>query len=294
MPKGVPVWKLEPPDSAEEGDRRLPNLFVVGVARGGTTSLWHYLSQHPDIFMSPVKEPYYFSDFYKTSPRFPKDRATYVRLFSGGIGARWRGEASTAYFWDPSSAARIKKTCPAARILVSLRNPADRAYSEYLQDVRSGHEQRDFVSAIKEEVARGPTRDGRLNCLSSGFYVEGLERFLQAFGDCVHVLFFEDLAREPRKEMRRIFAFLELDPQVGNQLEVTVENRSYVPRRGARRILASRARRAMPVALKSRVDRLLLQRSQPVVPPEAQALLDELYAPQRERLTALLQRDLPW
>jgi hypothetical protein len=278
----------------DDGADRLPNLFIVGVPRGGTTSLWHYLNQHPDVFMSSVKEPYYFSDYYKSSPRFPKDRAAYLRLFAPGLGARWRGEASTAYFWDPVSPGRIKDACPTARILISLRNPADRAYSEHLQNVRSGEERRDLLPAIREEAARGPTGEGRMSFLSSGFYVDGLQRYLQAFGENVHVLFFEELAADPRKELRGVFTFLQVDPDVADQVEVTVENRSFVPRRGARRMLRSRALRALPEAPRSGLERLLLRPSQPVLPPEARALLDDVYAGEREALTALLQRQLPW
>jgi Sulfotransferase domain len=281
------------PEQPDPDAGLMPNLFIVGVARGGTTSLWTYLDRHPDIFMSRVKEPYYFSDYYKSTP-FPKDRAAYLNLFAAGRDARWRGEASTAYFWDPSSAVRIKRASPAARIVISLRNPADRAYSEHLKDVRSGEERRDLESAIREGIASGPTREGRLNILSSGFYVDSLERYLDAFGETVHVLFFEELAEDPRREVRRIFEFLRVDPGVADEIEVTISNRSYVPRRGARRILPSRPRRALPEALKSRLDRLLLRRSQPLLPPEARELLDGVYAEERERLRALLGRDLPW
>ena len=243
--------------------------------------------------MSAVKEPYYFSDHYKSDP-FPKDLAAYLSLFVSGRQARWRGEASTAYFWDPSSAARIKEASPDARILISLRNPADRAYSEHLKDVRTGEERRDLLSAIREEIALGPRREGRLNILASGFYADALERYLRVFAESVHVLFFEELAEDPRRELRTIFDFLGIDPEVADELEITISNRSYVPRRGARRILGSSVRRALPEGVKSRLDRVLLRRSRPVLHPEVRELLDEVYAGERERLRELLQRELPW
>jgi Sulfotransferase domain len=281
----------EPPDHDDAG--LMPNLFIVGVARGGTTSLWSYLDQHPDVFMAAVKEPYYFSDHYKSDP-FPKDRDAYLSLFAAGRDARWRGEASTAYFWDPSSAARIEQASPSARILISLRNPADRAYSEYLKKVRSGEEQRGLLPAIREEIALGPQHGGRSAFLASGFYIESLERYLEGFGANVHVLFFEELAADPRGEVRRIFEFLEVDPNVAEEIEVTIENRSYVPRRGARRILGSRARAALPDRVKSTLDRLLLRSSQPVLPPEARRLLDEVYSGEREQLRSILRREPSW
>jgi len=281
-------------DQPDRGDAGLmPNLFIVGVARGGTTSLWQYLDAHPDIFMAAVKEPYYFSDYYKSDP-FPKDRDAYLSLFAAGRDARWRGEASTAYFWDRSSAARIEKASPSARILISLRNPADRAYSEYLKNVRSGEERRELLPAIREEIAAGPKHGGRSNFLVSGFYTDSLERYLEAFGANVHVLFFEKLASDPRGEVRRIFEFLEVDPDVAEEIQVTIENRSFLPRRGARRILGSRARAALPDRVKSMLDRLLLRRSQPVLPPEARRPLDEVYSGEREELRSILRREPPW
>ena len=77
-----------------------PNLFVVGAAKAGTTSLWRYLDQHPAIYMSPVKEPHYFSSF--TPGLFPavKDEGEYLELFRDAGDAPLRGEASASYLWD--------------------------------------------------------------------------------------------------------------------------------------------------------------------------------------------------
>jgi hypothetical protein len=275
-------------------DGRLPNLFIVGVPRGGTTSLWWYLGRHPDIFMAEVKEPYYFSDYHKTRPRFPKDRAAYLDLFARGRENRWRGEASTAYFWDPPSAVRIQEASPEARIVISLRNPAERAYSEYLHNIETGNERRPFLPALRDLLARGAPDNPRADFLSSGFYVDGLERYLRIFGESVHVLFFEDLRRDAREEVRKIFAFLEIDPDVADRLDLRALNRSHLPRRGARRLLTSRGVRALPGPLRTRAERLLVRRSRPPMPPEARALLDEVYASERAPLEQLLQRPLPW
>jgi Sulfotransferase domain len=264
-------------------DEALPNLFVVGVPRGGTTSLWYYLDQHPDIFMSEVKEPYFFSDYYKSRPRFPKDRSAYLELFAPGRDAHWRGEASTAYFWDPPCAGRIREFNPAARIVISLRDPADRAYSEYRHNIITGQERRPFLAALRELLRAGDSVDPRADFLTSGFYMEGLERYLDLFGDRVHVLFLEELRADPRTELERIFTFLGVDLSPSRSIDLASQNASsFVQRLTARGLLSALRRR------------LLLRRSGNSMPPEARALLDEIYEPEREPLARLLRRPLPW
>jgi hypothetical protein len=268
-----------------------PNLFIVGVARGGTTSLAHYLGQHPDIFMSPVKEPYYFSDYYKRAPQFPKERRAYLALFAEGARSRWRGEASTAYFWDPVSAARIKEACPDARILISLRNPADRAYSQYLQMIRSRAERRAFVDAVRE------SRDGsdpRSDLLAIGFYVDSLRHYLDLFGANVHVLFFEEFIRQTRHELSRVLAFLGVDDRHVDDWDLTPQNSSRGPRRWTRALLAAPGVRRLPQGLWSRADRFLYRDRPPAMTGEERALLDSIYDPERGPLMQLLQRELPW
>ena len=104
-----------------------PNLFVVGAAKAGTTSLWRYLDQHPAIYMSPVKEPHYFSSF--TPGLFPavKDEGEYLRLFRDAGDAPLRGEASASYLWDAETPRRHPSRSPDAKIVISLRDPVERA-----------------------------------------------------------------------------------------------------------------------------------------------------------------------
>jgi hypothetical protein len=258
-------------------------VFVVGVPRGGTTSLWYSLGQHPDIFMSEVKEPYFFSDYYKSRPRFPKDRAAYLDLFAEARDMAWRGEASTAYFWDRPCARRIKEFNAEARIIISLRDPADRAYSEYRHNIITGHERRPFLAAVHESLDADDTADPRADLLASGFYVEGLERYLDVFGDRVHVLFLEELRADPRTELRKIFTFLGVDPDPSESIDLAAQNPSLFAQRPPARGLLTAVR-----------GRRLLRRSGNSMPIEARALLDEVYAPEHEPLATLLGRPLPW
>jgi hypothetical protein len=215
----------------------LPNLFVIGAAKAGTTSLHHYLGQHPDIFMSPVKEPNFFA-FDKEVPAFagpPEagrpaferdrlkrekygfsvlDRMDYEQLFAQGRDRRLRGESSAAYLYCPGSARRIREAVPDARILAVLRQPVERAFSKYQQMRRDQAEPLDsFEEAVAAEPAR--QRDGWAPTwlyLDRGYYGRQLAPYFELFKrDRIHVLLYEDLRRDPRACLRAIFDFLQID-----------------------------------------------------------------------------------
>jgi hypothetical protein len=111
----------------------LPNFLVIGAAKGGTTSLYHYLRQHPDIYMSPMKEPNCFTDedqlFGKRSVR---SRSEYDRLFDGVRDEHAIGEATPRYLNAFGGVGRIQADLPGVRFIATLRQPADRGYSAYL------------------------------------------------------------------------------------------------------------------------------------------------------------------
>jgi hypothetical protein len=286
-----------------DGVSRWPNLFVVGVARAGTSSIAAYLGQHPDVFMSPRKEPYFFTDDVIAHAPFPKDDDAYLRLFSGSDGSRWRAEASTAYFWDPTSPGRIGARCADARIVVSLREPVARAYSGYWHAVQVGGEARSFDQAVRDELAAGRWRPGAgyaPGYVEAGWYVDGLARWSAWAGDRLHLLFFEDLARDPRAEMRRMFAFLGVDPQPADHLDLAARNASVAPRGAvsgailrsgrARRI----ARHLVPRSLHRRAERALRAQAVPPMSPATRETLTRLYRSERDALRAMVGRPLPW
>ena len=125
----------------------LPNFVVIGAAKAGTTALYWYLAEHPGVFMSPVKETNYFAygldaggQLVYGDPdvhRFPvKSLGAYEQLFENVGSAAVVGEASPIYLECPQAAARIRELLPAARIICSLRQPMERAYSDYLMHLR--------------------------------------------------------------------------------------------------------------------------------------------------------------
>jgi hypothetical protein len=196
------------------------NLFIVGAARCGTTSLWQILRQHPQIFMPAdelYKEPAFFSGL-----RGLTDIEAYLRIFSDASPEHeWIGEASTAYLTDPVSAKRIYDYNPDARIIIMLRNPAERAYSLYNWMVQDGYEfAGTFQEALDLESKRGdkeipnwfePEYYWNYMYFQSGLYHEQLKRYIDLFGDKVLIIKFEDFMRDAVKAYDSVCAFLGLE-----------------------------------------------------------------------------------
>lgn len=209
---------------------RPPNFFICGAARCGTTSLWEYLRQHPDIYMPPVmehKEPSFFCDLYGFN-----EWHHYLYLFHTA-GARKRvGEASTPYLTSPESAGRIKAAIPEAKLIISLRNPVVRAYSLYKWMHHNGYEKiPTFPQALEAEDAwRMENDDFKKNngqyyynflYYHSGLFFQQVKRYFDTFGrQQVHVVIFEEFVKTPGEHVRDIFAFLEADPEFAPQIAV--------------------------------------------------------------------------
>ncbi len=223
---------------------RWPNLFLVGAAKAGTTSLYRELARHPAIYMSPMKEPHFFSQIEPAPERkafFPHvtGEDEYLALFEGATTEELLGEASTSYLWDGQAAERIKRVVPEARILIMLRDPVDRAYSQYWNDVREGIERRSFLDALVEEQRSGPGAWGVSSLhIDCGRYADQVERYLDRFGARVQVLFFEDF--------------------VGHEAS-TIADAPFLPGRGAaggrRRAAPDESRLAAPEQAQRRASR---------------------------------------
>ncbi len=269
-----------------------PNLFVVGAGKAGTTSLWRYLGQHPEIFMSRLKEPCFFatSTFPRVTPTVA-DREAYLELFAGSRESL-TGEASPTYLTAEHAPAAIKAASPDAKVLISLREPVGRTHSLYLEMVRNGAERRPFVEAVQDELLRGIARPP---FVASTLYAGAVDRYMKTFGHRVHVLFFESLASNPRQVMRDVYEFLDVAPDFAENLDVSAHNRFAMPRGAiAGKLIASGAarrvaRRMVPSVYRDRIYRALLRPvEKPQPEPEAVRLLTEAYDPDVLALAELL------
>ena len=211
-------------------DRVMPNFIIIGAQRCGTTSLYDYLCQHPQIIPSPVKELFYFDDYY-TRPDtwyrsfFPRKREV-EKLEKGLIARVITGEASPSYFFHPYAARRIKETLPDVKLLLVLRDPIERAYSHYNHIRRLNREPLSFEEAIEKEEERIKDDVDKLakdenykadkrrdySYLSRGYYARQLKEWLKYFSlEQLLVIQSEEFYRETPKVYNEIVEFLGLN-----------------------------------------------------------------------------------
>jgi hypothetical protein len=282
-------------------ENRWPDLFVAGAPRAGTSSLWDYLNQHPQIFMSRIKEPHFFSDFKPRIVPTVSTESAYLRLFAHASPGQLLGEATPSYLCDPAAPARIARVSPGARIVIVLRDPVARAYSDYWHKVRYGREARPFLERIQAQLVDERRRRPSPGYVGAGLYAEPVERYLGTFGDRVLVLFQEELAADTLGELRRVLEFLGVDAALADRIRLVVRNATALPRNAlVRRLYRSSALRAagvrlIPGSLQPGLERLLLRRDGiPPMDPEARRLLEDFYAAEPAALERLLGRAVPW
>src|SRR6478672_7755504 len=206
---------------------RIPDFFIVGHAKSGTTALYEMLRRHPEIYMPELKEPWFFATDMR--PRFQPKRAgvppqtleEYAALFADARGDQRVGEASSSYLWSRTAAAAIAEVQPAARIIAILREPASFLRSLHLQLLQSHVEaEQDFQRAIGLEQARAegrsvPRRSHRPQLLQYADhvrYVEQLDRYGELFGDeQMLVLIYDDFRDDNEATVRRVLEFIAVD-----------------------------------------------------------------------------------
>jgi hypothetical protein len=221
---------------------REPNFFIVGAAKAGSTSLVEYLRQHPDVFMPggdfSRKEPAHFCDPIPPWQEKYRDVDTYLGLFADAGDRKAVGEASVAYLAWPGTESRIYARYPHARIVIVLRNPADRVHSWYNFMCQYGIEPGlSLENALAQEEARAADetlkRDNPYWYSSTqyfrfGHYADDIERYVRRFPrQQIHVLLSEDLRTRPAETMRSLHKFLDVDPDFTPSFEM--HNETWTP-----------------------------------------------------------------
>lgn len=314
-------------DNFEKG----PNFFVIGVVKGGTTSLYHYLAQHPQVYLPPVKETNHFAaadireeDFlpeYATDVRIDLDayikrgmpeqvhiahvnRADhYAALFSRVNGEKAVGEISNSYMVCPSAAAAIHTFNPEAKAIAVLRNPVSRAWSQYLMNLREAKTRSPhFVDEVFSDAESAVTGWGANHqYLELGKYAEQLKRFIDLFGrDRVKAVFFEEYKAAPQKTMAELCSFLEIDPDFAFDFS-TESNKASLPRNAALNSLLVKsgavkfAKGMTPKRLRSKLAGVLYSdKNIPEIRPEDRKVLRDFYADEVAALSRLLKTDKPY
>lgn len=243
----------------------MPNFLIIGAAKAGTTSLYHYLRQHPQVYMSEIKETNFFC--YDSSVPAPSEGNArdhrdlypvrsledYRAIFSGARQQHAVGEASPQYFHVKGVADRIHGCLSDAKLIAVLRHPVERAYSSYLMYVRDGIETRSFGKAVRDEQ-QGRNHNlpyGQWNYIRAGLYRRLLEPYFNYFDRRQIGLFlYDDLRRNPLQFVQSIHRFLEVDEAFKPNVRVHY-NPSGTPR--SRFLHGLLGKRPLTTALKSRM-----------------------------------------
>jgi Sulfotransferase family len=307
-----------------------PNFFIVGAPKAGTTSLYHYLDQHPQIYMSPIKEPCYFASEIRPENFGPElqdlvARETqalrkyldgpmrekrfggtvtcwedYLRLFRGVREEKAIGEASVCYLWSKTAARNIAAQIPDARILMILRDPAERAFSQYAHLVTNGQIRMPFQEYIRSGLRSTGGKFGIFHpFLEFGLYYEQVKRFLELFPiENIRIYFYEDYRKQPAGTLADVCRFLEvsdsftpdlsskyLEPQVPRSIAIGYALKKYG--------VWQRAKLLIPQALGPFARKLVFRRrkSLAMARKDRKCLID-YYREDIDRLSQLLNRDL--
>ncbi|MCF6151587.1 MAG: sulfotransferase [Candidatus Kuenenia stuttgartiensis] len=205
----------------KEKEINLPDFLIVGAAKSGTTSLYHYLKQHPQIFMPENKEPWFFSFAEATKKdeeifnrkNIITDFNEYLNLFNDAKVSQIFGEASTCYLYIyKNTIENIKKyysNWKELKIIIVLRNPTDRAFSHYLSDITIGH---GINLSFKEVIEKWKLKQlSRFyNYIDYGFYFNQIKSYKDNFNK-VKIYLFEDLETNPSLMVCDLFDFLNVD-----------------------------------------------------------------------------------
>jgi len=304
----------------------LPNFFIVGAPKAGTTSLYHQLDQHPQVYMSPVKEPCYVASEIRPEnfaeehqPRISGEAQglqeyldgsmmekrfggivsewnDYLKLFQNGTGEMAIGEASVCYLWSQTAAKNIASKIPHAKIIMILRDPAERAFSQYLHTVADGLVRRSF----REQIELGTKNSGKFSVLHPflefGLYYEQVKRYLELFPrENLRIYLYE---QDHERILPDVLGFLNLDSSfvpdttqrhLEKRVPRTITPAYFLKKYG----IWQQAKAWIPTALQplARAAVLKERKTVSIEPMDRQYLID-YYQEDVRRLANLLERNL--
>jgi hypothetical protein len=297
--------------------KTLPNFFIVGAARSGTTSLDRYLSQHPEIYVTPRKETHFFAvDDFPPSFKGPgdeklntsviRDQEQYAQLFASVTGKKAIGESSAFYLYFLGTAERIAQAVPDAKIIILLREPVGRAFSAYSYMVSNGRETLSFEEGLNQEEERRQEGWEPIWWYKElGLYYRQVRHYLEVFGtQQVKVLLYDELCANAGQMLRDVFAFLGVEEDVVIDTSVR-HNPSGAPK--SRRLytllgnfidnpnfLEKRIKSLLPLRLREAwASKAIDKLTRPaLLDPQIHAQLQAYFAEDVSKLEDLLHRDL--
>ena len=289
-----------------------PNFLVIGAAKAGTTSLFYYLKQHPQIFMSSWKEPKFFSlegeklDFKGPTQTINRNSInnldSYLELFKDVREETAIGEASPVYLYCPKAPVKIKQYIPNAKLIVVLRHPADRAFSSFAHLIRAGYETLTFEQALEEEPQRIKEKWAPLwYYKEKGFYARQLKRYFELFDrEQIKIYLYEELQADSVALVQDAYKFLGVDDKFVPDL--TRLNVSGVPKNRLIHNLLTRdnqlktlVKNILPTSFRKNIARDLKKKNlgaKPKISSETRNNLTEFYREEILELETTIDRDL--
>ena len=296
-----------------KSNKKLPNFLIVGAAKSGTTSLYYYLKEHPEICISKnIKETFFFTgkdfkDVNKESCNYGRYAVTslerYKLLFNHCGNKKVRGEVCVAYlFFYKESIQNIKKILSdKVKIIIVLRNPIDRAFSNYLHHVRDGCEKETFEKALSLEKERKRKKWWwGYYLIEAGMYYDQVKAYLENFSE-VKIYLYDDLKKDPLSLVQDIYRFLEVNDSftpksLGIKYNVSgiPKNRFFYEIIFKSNPIKSVITPFIPRNLREKIIAIASQKllKKPQMKPETREYLKELYQEDVLKLQGLIKRDL--
>jgi hypothetical protein len=295
---------------------RLPNFVVIGAPKCGTTSLYYYLRQHPDVYLPERKELHYFSyEHMRQLVGGPGDAHIvsmicqtlddYKSFYSDVHGEHAIGDISPSYFYFSDVSERIKDELDSPKIVILVRDPIHKAFSQYMHLIRDNRETLEFFDALNAEgrrIAEGWAALWRY--AESSVYTTRIQKYLDVFGsDRVRIIRFEDLTTSCYTTLEDLFRFIGVDPTFRPDVSQTY-NRSGKPRlRFVADLIAkpnavtSAARKLLPETVTTSVKNVLRQLNtgrKAEIDERSRTYLRDYFKDDVAKLEGLIQTRLDW
>ena len=283
-----------------------PNFFIVGAPKSGTTNMSYYLMQHPQVFMPENLEPYYFArlDIPQNHKRdIIRDEEKYLNLFKNAKNCKAIGESSPVYLSCPHAALEIKNRFPNSKIIISIRNPIEIAYSEYFSLKFMGFDENtsfnELLDVSEEQLTRNEFHIDSL--LEAGFYSKHIKRFQKIFSkNQIKITIFEEYVKNTVPTINSILSFLGIKESI--TFDVTPKGAYKVPRNFASQKLMNNstfrkaAKFVIPTVTRQKIGErfLVKESSRPPLKQNQRKRLTQIYQDDVENLSELLGRNLPW
>lgn len=283
---------------------KLPNFIILGAGKSGTTSLYKYLQQHPQIFLPEKKELYFFAFEGEDHPDGVTRFEDYQSMFQNAPDEKVIGEVSSVYLFRPKAPERIEKYIPNAKLIAILRNPTDRAFSSYLMHLGDRHPSIFEPQTGKLIEFADIVRD-RGYFIQIGFYYEQLKRYYDRFDSSqIKIYLYEDLVSDNENLVRDMFRFVGVDetftPDISQRHKVSgiPKNRMLhdlvMTKNPIRSFAASILRPILSDRTRDRIRNQINQQNaeRPTLSPELRQETIAIYRDDILKLQDLLERDL--